>query len=166
MKTLILVRHAKSDWAGGAVSDFDRPLNRRGLNDAPLIGSFLKEKGIQPDLLLSSPANRALTTAQLIAEQLNYPAEAIVTNPNLYEFTTDIETLFPIIENTDNNIDTLMLFGHNPTFTYLANYFTNNKFDEIPTCTAVCLRIACNDWQKLCTSPATMDFHISPKMLK
>ncbi len=164
MKTLIIVRHAKSDWSNS--SDIDRPLNERGRNDAPRIGLFLKEKGIQPDLLLSSTANRALSTARLIAEQLNYPVQQIETDDRLYAFTSDIEELYPIIQGVDARINTLMIFGHNPTFTYLANALTQNRFDEIPTCAALCFSLGSDNWQSFPTAPADLRFFIFPKMLK
>src|SRR2546421_80442 len=85
MKTLTLARHAKSSWDDLELSDFERPLNKRGRKDAPFMGELLHSRGFRPDLIVSSPANRALTTARIIAEELEYPLDRIIVNEKLYE---------------------------------------------------------------------------------
>ncbi|HZF69723.1 SixA phosphatase family protein, partial [Sulfuricurvum sp.] len=97
MKTLILIRHAKSNWSNPFLHDFDRELNARGLKDAPMMGTILAQKNIHPDLILSSPALRAQATAIEIARKLSFPEAAITYDSSLYE--SDIETVFKVIRN-------------------------------------------------------------------
>ena len=85
MKKLYLARHAKSSWKNPDLDDYDRPLNKRGIRDAPFIGKKLKEKNILPDLIISSPAIRAITTAKELAAQMGYPEENIILDENIYE---------------------------------------------------------------------------------
>src|SRR5258708_1357980 len=119
MKTLYLVRHAKSgkDWPN--LPDFDRPLNEKGYQDSHLIGEKLFEKKIPADkypslFFISSPAIRALTTALIIARSIKYSEENIILKRELYDST--VEELLEIISQADNQANSLMLFGHNPTF--------------------------------------------------
>ncbi|MBK8473109.1 MAG: histidine phosphatase family protein [Sphingobacteriales bacterium] len=102
MKRLVLIRHAKSSWDDGAISDFDRPLNARGQHDAPRMGAWLREKGITPDLIYSSPAQRALSTARLIAHETGYSLADIITKDILYRFDNE---LLPIIRCVKNSAD-------------------------------------------------------------
>lgn len=88
MRTLTLIRHAKSSWADGMLNDYDRPLNKRGQENAPLMGRVLRDLGVSFELIVSSPALRAITTARFIALQLGYPENALVENPDLYAATT------------------------------------------------------------------------------
>lgn len=165
-KTIVFIRHAKSSWSDISIDDFERPLNERGMHNAPQIGKYLhNQQAIKPDLLLSSPATRALTTARLIAQELDYPSEQIITDQRLYVFTSDVTEPLNIIAKIDDQYKTLCVFGHNPTFTYLCNYFGTHHFDEIPTCGAVCFKIASQYWAEIATAPAAMQFYVFPKML-
>ena len=144
MKTLFLVRHAKSSWDNPGVRDMNRPLNERGMHDAPRMGKMLRELGVKPDLLMSSPAKRALTTAQFFAEAFDIPDEAIVRNPDIYEaFATEIHR---IINTLPDTAQTVMLFGHNPTFTEVANRFTEDYLDNIPTCGVIQITSSAPNW--------------------
>jgi len=166
MKKIYLIRHAKSSWADGNLTDFERPLNKRGLRDAPNMGVFLKKQGVLPQLIVSSPAKRALTTANIIAKAIDYPTNNIVQNQELYVFTLDVAIVFDIIANIHNNIDRLMLFGHNPTFTALNNFLARqNYFDNIPTCGCTCWEIDTNRWADVATAKANLLFFKFPKML-
>ena len=147
MKTLYLVRHAKSSWNFPELSDFDRPLNKRGKKNAPDMGKRLKLKGILPDLLMASPANRALTTAHKIAEKIGYPVEDIRENDGIYH--SDDDTLLEIIRSTDDEIGELMLFGHNPGFTDLANLLGDQWIDNVPTCGIVAIEFDVDSWQSV-----------------
>jgi len=138
MKTLYLARHAKSSWKHPELSDIERPLNKRGKRDAPYIGNILKEKGVNPDILLSSPAVRARKTAATIAEIIDYPNSKILIDENIYESSSN--ELVNIIQGFDdkydsvmNKYDSVMMFGHNPGFTMLNNYLTESFIDNIPT---------------------------------
>src|SRR5437762_1064955 len=108
-KTLYLIRHAKSDWSVPGEKDFERTLNSRGYTDAPRIGRELSEKGVKPDLIISSPALRAKLTAEFIAEQIKYDPEQIVFEEEIYE--SSVRTLLSIINNTDEKYQKIMIFG-------------------------------------------------------
>ena len=119
MKKLFLVRHAKSSRDDPSLPDRDRPLDDRGKQDGPKMGKRLAQRDVKPDLLLSSPALRALTTAQLIAEEVGYERNAIVVDDRLY--ASDADELLDVIRALDKKLNRVMLFGHNPEFTDLAH---------------------------------------------
>ncbi|MBS0343399.1 MAG: histidine phosphatase family protein [Proteobacteria bacterium] len=131
MKTLLLVRHAKSSRDDPSLPDRERPLNDRGRQDAPAMGKRLKKRGVKPDLIASSPALRALTTAQLLADEIGYQREDIVVDERLYASSPD--TLLAIICAIGDHVDSVMLFGHNPEFTDLAHRLSSEVID-MPTC--------------------------------
>jgi phosphohistidine phosphatase len=132
MKILILVRHAKSSWKYISLDDFDRPLNKRGKRDAPLMGKLLNEKKFIPDFIISSPAIRASSTAKIIAEKLNYPTNKIFWEDSLYEASAN--DILKVITNVDEINKTLLIVGHNPGLTNFSNYLTNDFINNIPTC--------------------------------
>lgn len=144
MLNLFLIRHAKSSWDNPGLRDFDRPLNKRGLRDAPQMAKMLKKLGVQPDLIVSSPANRALTTARFIADGLGYPEASIVQNREIYEAYPSV--ILRIIGGLPDDKQTVFLFGHNPTFTDVANNFTDSYIDNIPTCGVVHIQSSANAW--------------------
>lgn len=147
MKKLFLVRHAKSSWSEPGLSDFERPLNSRGKRDAPFMGKLLKEKNILPDKIISSAAIRAYTTARTIATEINYPIEKIETSNDIYE--AGASEILNIIQSVDDNIKTLMLFGHNPGFTSLSNYLSDRQVDNIPTCGISCIEFDVDSWKNV-----------------
>jgi phosphohistidine phosphatase len=120
MKTLYLVRHAKSSWKYPNLDDFERPLNKRGRKNAPFMGTILKKLKVAPDLLISSPANRAAITARIIAAKINYPLEKIRYRESIYEFSED--ALIHVIKQIDDSVNKAMIVGHNPATNGLANY--------------------------------------------
>ncbi len=133
MKTIFLIRHAKSSWATIGLRDFDRTLEQRGHNDAPRMAKHLKKLGFTPDALVSSPAVRARTTAEYFAKEFNIPAQNIDCQQDIYE--SDEQTIAHIIRELPEEADTVFLFGHNPTFTYVADsYAKNAHFENVPTC--------------------------------
>lgn len=144
MKTLYLVRHAKSSWDNNELRDIERPLNERGLKDAPMMAKLLKGKDIQPDLLVSSPAIRAITTAAYFKIGLEVDGADVWVQDEIYEAMT--ATIQHLIETLPESANTVMLFGHNPTFTSVANLFTNKYIDNIPTCGVVCIRSEAASW--------------------
>jgi phosphohistidine phosphatase len=119
MKTLYVVRHAKSSWADLSLGDFERGLNDRGKRDTVRMGKRLKEKGIHPDVMLSSPAKRALSTARRLAEILKYPKEKIKTDERLYHANDD--TILLAVRTIKDKNDVALLFGHNPGLTDFVN---------------------------------------------
>ena len=144
MKSLYLVRHAKSSWDFPKLADIDRPLNHRGEKNAPEMGERLKKQGILPDLLISSPAKRAYTTAVEIAKKIGYPMESIQKSMKIYHSGED--ELLKVLKNQDNDRKSVMLFGHNPGFTWFANSLAGVDIDNIPTAGIVAIDFEVNDW--------------------
>ena len=144
MKTLFLIRHAKSSWGNPLLADFDRPLNDRGLRDAPFMAELLKKQGIRPDLMLVSPANRTTETANYFAEALEFDKADMRFEENIYEASP--RQIFSIIEGIEPAAETVLLFGHNPAMTDMANYFSKKFVDNVPTCGIVRIEAAIDDW--------------------
>ena len=163
MKTLYLVRHAKSYWGDQSLADFDRSLNKRGKRDAPFMGKVLKEMEVAPDLIISSPAKRAKKTALEIAETLNYPSKKIVFKEELYDASSN--DILSIVKNIDENILTAMIFGHNPGLTYLNNYISNKYIDNIPTTGIVALNLEVK-WSEIDKYSCKQLFFEYPKLYR
>lgn len=152
MKKLLLARHAKSDWGDPSARDFDRELNDRGLRDAPAMGRWLAEQGVKPRVMLTSPARRALNTAEMLAEGMGFPTGLIFHEPRIYEAHTG--ALQEIIEESDDAIDSLMLVGHNPSMTQLVNILGGGPVDNMPTCSVAALEFDVTTWADLSSRPA------------
>jgi len=146
MKTLFLVRHAKSSWADAALPDKDRPLNDRGQRDAPKMGERLAERTVKLDLILSSPATRALKTAEIIAKKLDYRRKDIVVNERLYAVETD--DLLDVIHKLGDELERVMLFGHNPELTQLARRFSG-EITHMPTCAVAEFKFDAKSWSEI-----------------
>jgi len=144
MKTLILVRHAKSSWKDRSLPDPMRPLNKRGRRDAPLMGQRLAEQATDVELMIASPAVRAMETAEAMAEELDYPWDEIVADERLYH--ADPEDILVVIEEQDPWVDHLMLIGHNPGMTSLVNGLTRTNLDNVPTAGVVKLTYDVERW--------------------
>ncbi|HVD98124.1 MAG TPA: histidine phosphatase family protein [Cytophagaceae bacterium] len=162
-KTLIFMRHAKSDWSIAGQKDFDRTLNNRGLGDAPRMGRRLHEMGVKPDLVISSPAVRAKTTAEYVSEQLGYDIDNIVYDPEIYE--ASVRSLLAVINNLDDSKNCIIIFGHNPTHTYLAEYLTKEAIGNIPTSGAVCINFEFDSWKLVSQNTGKMQWFEYPKKL-
>lgn len=161
MRTLFLVRHAKSSWGNPGLRDISRPLNERGLKDAPAMGKLLNKLGLVPDLLVSSPAKRALTTAQYFADAFRIPEESIVLNPDIYE--AFVAGIIRIIGTLPDSAQTAMLFGHNPTFTDVANRFSSEFIDNIPTCGVIMIESTASSWAEFDEGNARVKARFFPK---
>jgi phosphohistidine phosphatase len=144
MRTLYLVRHAKSSWENPGIRDFDRPLNLRGLNDAPRMAQMLVKMGIKPDYLMSSPAKRAITTAIFFSEAFEIDPNTITRDPTLYEALP--QDIHRVISRLPETAKTVFIFGHNPTFTDIANHFTEDFIDNLPTCGVVKITSSAASW--------------------
>ena len=164
MKTLYLVRHAKSSWEHSLQSDFERPLNERGLQAAPLVARRLKEKNIRPALIVTSPANRAQTTAEIFADILEYPGEKIVQNMAIY--TANAETLLQIMRSLPENSNSAMLFGHNPAMTEFSNFLTGENLDNLVTCGVLCIEMNEISWGDACKGSGKRIWYDYPKKQK
>jgi phosphohistidine phosphatase len=146
MKTLFLVRHAKSSWADAGLPDKDRPLNDRGQRDAPKMGERLAERAAKLDLILSSPATRALETAEIIAKKLEYRRKDIVVNERLYAVEAD--DLLDVIHKLGDELERVMLFGHNPELTQLARRFSG-EITHMPTCAFAEFKFDAKSWSEI-----------------
>ncbi len=144
MKTLYMVRHAKSSWEFDVI-DRERPLNKRGLNDAEAMSFAISEQIERPDLMLSSPANRAHTTALFFKTAFNMPDSGFIETEALYDFGGD--QVLEVISQCDNSIDSLMIFGHNHAFTSIANMLGSVAIGNVPTCGFVHIESNVSSWK-------------------
>ncbi len=161
MKTLTLVRHAKSSWKHRGLSDRERPLNKRGERDAPVMGRRAAEAGLRPSQIISSPAVRAWTTAKVFAKALNYPIEFLQREDGLY--LASLDNLLDVVATQDAGFNSLMLFGHNPGLTDFANYLVPGITSNLPTSGIIAVNVDCDDWM-LYDRPATeLALHDYPK---
>jgi phosphohistidine phosphatase len=149
MKKLYLIRHAKSSWDDPEMDDFVRPLNDRGKKDTPRMGKRLKEKGITPDLMISSPATRALDTCTAIAKALDYPQEKIKTDKRLYHASEEelLKVVQELKDRPKDEEETVLLFGHNPGLTNFVNELLRENIANIPTCGIVAAKLNIKSWR-------------------
>jgi phosphohistidine phosphatase len=146
MKTLLLVRHGKSSWDHQGLADHDRPLNNRGLRDAPEMGRRLAERGVEPDVILSSTALRARTTAQLMAEALGFDADRVITDERLY--AASASEVLGVIQELDDSVGCAMVVGHNPETASLAKQFSE-EIAEMPTCAIAEFTFDVDEWSEV-----------------
>jgi phosphohistidine phosphatase len=144
MRILTLVRHAKSSRDYPELSDFERPLTPRGRKDAAAIATKLRKADLIPDLLVTSPALRAISTAHVFAEILGIKQEHIAVNPHIYEAA--VQTLLHITRTLPDTEHGVMLFGHNPGITHFAHQLAECEFDEMPTSATVRIELAVKAW--------------------
>lgn len=156
------MRHSKSCWEDIFLSDFERPLNKRGKNDAPFMGKKLYNRNVFPNVILSSPAKRAKATAKIVGSELGkYTKENLLFVDEIYEAT--VETLLKIISKQDDKIESLLLFGHNPSFTELANQLSDYHIYNIPTSGVVGISFKVNSWKKILNKKGEILFFDYPK---
>ena len=163
MKTLYLIRHAKSSWDDPTLADHDRPLNERGKRDAPKMGDRLAQRGVKADLIISSSAARALATAQAIAEKIGYDQARIVADRRLYG--AQVSALLYLIQELDDQHACVMLFGHNPEFTDLARFF-DSEIEELPTCAVVEMVFEVKHWSEVVKHKPVKVWISTPKQLE
>ena len=164
MKRVIIVRHAKA-VPYGYDDDFTRDLTDRGVNDAQRIGKELKNLGIKPDTIISSPANRALQTALIFAENLGFDKKQIVEIENMYHGLTTSEFL-EMIKRLPENTQTAFFFGHNPAFHYFTNNLLERFYDDMPTCSTVAIDFNVDSWKKVEARSGKKAFQLIPAMFK
>lgn len=158
MKTIYFIRHAKSSWEE-TVPDHDRPLNTRGFSDADNIGKALQKRGVAVDVVYSSSANRAETTARIICESIGYPLNEIVYTKDLYDF--EGEFVKQVIKSFSNDYASAMVFGHNSAFSSLVTIMGSKTFFNLPTCGVVAINFDVKDWSEIETG--ITEFSILPK---
>ncbi len=164
MKHLWIVRHAKSDWGDPGLPDFERPLNKRGLGNAPAMGKWLAGQGVVPELIISSPAVRARRTAEMLATGMGYPLERIQLERRIYEASP--ETLLDVLAQADAAVNRLMLVGHNPGLTLLVNMLGGGPLDNLPTCAVAALTFNSPDWSLLCHAPVQESLWLPREVLQ
>lgn len=161
MKTVVLVRHGKSSWEFD-VTDRDRPLKQRGKDDSKLVARQLAIKSNVPNVVFSSPANRALSTCKIFAKSLKIPENQITIVEDLYDF--EGKNVINFIKNVSNAFNEVMIFGHNHAFTSISNIFGDKFIDNLPTSGLVKIKFDIEDWKDL--KQGTTEFIIIPKELR
>ena len=165
MKQLILSRHAKTEVIRYDISDFERNLTSRGINDSALVSSHLLDKGIQTDLIISSPANRAIATARLFAHRFNISLDQIVQVDQLYDgFST--QEFLGMLQNKAGQYDRVWVFGHNPDIASWASKFLDQGYLHVPTGTAIGIEFAVENWSDIDARSGKLTHYTTPKMLK
>lgn len=161
-KILLVVRHAKSSWEIGTLSDFDRSLNERGKKDAPIMAKRLLEKNIKIDAFVASPAKRAKKTAELFCEQYHQPADSIQFVPALYH--AGVDDFYEVVEQLDDRLDTVAIFSHNPGITYFVNTLSEKlQVDDMPTCSIFAVKIHTKKWSNFKKAKKEFLFFDFPK---
>lgn len=154
IRRLTLLRHAKSSHNAHTMSDRERPLNRRGERDAPLMARRLMTRGGRPSLILTSPAVRARQTSRLLAQTIGYPVEFIQTETELY--LADPEAILDIVASQDNSFTEIVVVGHNPGITELANRLGQTQITNVPTCGMVELESDIQSWDDFGRADCTL----------
>jgi phosphohistidine phosphatase len=163
MKTLLLVRHAKSSWDNPSLSDFDRPLNDRGKRDAPMMAERLYRKKLRIDTFVSSPAKRARKTAEAFAERFGSKKSDIILVPELYE--ASVPTIFNVISKFSVENNCIALFSHNYGITEFANSLTDTRIDNMPTCSVFAVTTEIAHWEEFERASKEFYFFDFPKSM-
>jgi phosphohistidine phosphatase len=161
-KTLYLFRHAKSSWDDPALTDFDRPLNKRGEKAAPLMGKVMRARDVCPSIIICSPAKRTRQTAKLALKKAGLDEAEIVFKNDLYLATTG--GLLEIIHKTDDLLSTAMLIGHNPGLSELV-YLLTGVEEAFPTAALACLRLNVAHWKDVRTGCGKMEWIVRPRQV-
>jgi len=161
MKQLLLVRHAKSSWKYD-VNDAERPLKKRGFKDATLVSNALKKSSFTPDIIFSSPANRALSTCKVFITNLGYNDEILNIKDELYDFGG--QNVINFITKIDDSYEKVMIFGHNHAFTSICNIFGDQYIDNLPTSGLVIINFDVTSWKTI--KKGITELTIFPRDLK
>ena len=147
MKTLYIVRHAKSSWEYEGIKDIDRPLNKRGINDAYLISNVLNKKVSCPDVFIASCANRALHTAMIFSYTFNYPLTNLKLSKSLYSFSDGY--LIKTVKALDYSFDSAIIFSHDHGISTFVNKFGSLQLDHVPTCGIIGIKFNTTHWKNI-----------------
>ncbi len=164
MKKLYLIRHGKSSWDYPELSDDERPLKKRGHKDGAIMGNILKEKNVIPDLLISSPANRAHSTSKIIADHVGYDRDKILIQDDLY--FSGAFAIMDVIRQIDDSRNTVFIFGHNPDFTELANAYSDEIIGNVPTTGVVGIEFSTSHWRSVSTENGNLFYFDYPSKHK
>lgn len=160
MKKLLLIRHAKASWDNPDQSDFERPLTSQGEIDVHGMAQQLKEQQITPDLIITSNAVRALSTAQILAEEFQYAAEKIVSNPHIY--SGGVEDLVSIVKTIDSKLNNIFFIGHNPSLTLLGHYLCEGTRVTIATCGVLGIGFKMKKWEEAVATEGNFLIYFHP----
>jgi phosphohistidine phosphatase len=161
LKYLFLTRHAKSSWSNSGLTDIDRPLNKRGKRAAPFMGRLIVDKGEKPELLISSPANRALSTAKIFGEAMGLVENDIIIDRTIYG--ADAKQLLELVQDQVDLYKSIMLFGHNPTFTLFVNLLTGSNIINVVTCGVVRIDFEFSSWTDIDFGSGRLAYYEYPK---
>ena len=162
-KQLLLIRHAKSDWDDLSLRDFDRSLNKRGHQNAPEMVNRMVKQQIIPELIVSSPALRAITTAKYFADTWRVDPLEIKQESTIYE--ANVQALLNVVNQLDNNVNHVALFGHNPGLTDFANYLSDANIYNMPTCSIVIIEFPADNWNEISADTGKVVLFDYPKNL-
>ncbi|SFG69443.1 SixA phosphatase family protein [Neptunomonas qingdaonensis] len=161
MRTITLIRHAKSSWKNPDIEDFNRPLNKRGKRDLPAMAERLKNAGLTPDKCLSSGATRAFLTAKATSKRLpNRPLIEVI--PELYD--SCMETLLDVLQRHSDKDHHVMVFGHNPGLQRLGEYLSAEQIPNLPTCGVMHIHLGVTCWSELSEGCGTLEWFDYPKL--
>ncbi len=161
MKRLYVIRHAKSSWSDQGLSDFDRPLNKRGKRDAPIMGTRLKKNGAKPDIVVSSPAERAVKTARAIAKALGFPTGEIIEEMAIYH--ASLHDLTAVVSEIPDVCGEVIMVGHNPGFSELAGFLASDSDVYMQTCAVCCVDLEVDSWAQVSGGVGRMVSYDYPK---
>jgi len=161
VKKIYLIRHAKSSWSEEGMSDYERPLNKRGKKDLPFMAARLKEFGIKPDLILSSSAKRAQKSAKTIAEIIGYGMDNITYDESLYD--SSYTSYRYLLDSLDDRLDSIFIVAHNPTLTEVGERLSGAILTNIPTCSIVCIEFDVKSFQNIEEGSGKIIFFDYPK---
>ncbi len=161
MKTIYIIRHAKSDWEDAELHDIERPLAERGIKDAKTMADLLKTRGIVPDKMISSPALRAFSTCRIFCDIIGFDKKEIQVDQVLY--FGNIAEIIKMVQTQSAETDSICIFGHNPTFSLLATILCDEFSGEMPTCSIVALQWNIEDWGLMETKSAKLLWFEYPK---
>jgi len=163
MKTLYIVRHAKASWDFPELPDVERPIIEKGINNTKKIVNELNNRNVKVDLIISSHAKRAHDTAKIIATGIYYPVDKIEVSKGIYQ--VDVDDMFDLISDVQDDIHSLMIVGHNPTFTQIANYFLQEEIDILTTSGVISINFETKNWAGIKKAKHKINFILFPKML-
>lgn len=161
MRRIALARHAKSSWSDQSLSDFNRPLNKRGLRDAPRMGDRLAALKRTPEQVVSSPALRAISTARQYADSLALPEQAIIEDARIYE--ASLQALAYVVQELPEQARHVLLVGHNPGFSALAHWLAICPFDEMPTSAIAVIELHVDQWSEVGPGCGQLVEYLYPK---
>ncbi len=163
-KILFLVRHAKSSWKDASLADIDRPLNGRGKRNAPMMAQWLVSQPERPEVILSSPANRALTTARVMARALGQAPDDVLVDQDIY--FTGTHGMLRALERVDDRFQRVMMVGHNPVMTQLLNQLSGADVWNMPTCALAIIAFDMDSWGLVDCTEGELLAYQTPKLLE